>query len=347
MTDDFTPPSLPAGALPPGQQLASAGKWPQVGEPAPVDLPPRPQLVVSGACDRPQSFDAERLLALGPVERLVDVHCVTRWSKPAMRFFGVPLATVLHLVGPRPEARFVRFIAHGRRSHDTSLPLDDALRLGTLLAWEVDGAALPIEHGGPLRAITPGRYFYKSLKWLREIELLERDRLGYWEREAGYHNTADPDLEQRYMAPTLTRLQVREALRSRTFAGRELRSIDCRGHDLTGLDARRALLRDADFRGCPLAGARFDEANLSNARFAGADLRGASFASADVEGADFTAADLRGADFRGASLFGASFTAPGGERPARFDAATRFDPAGLAALMPEQERFVRDGVFSV
>ncbi|MGC3969326.1 MAG: pentapeptide repeat-containing protein [Pirellulales bacterium] len=187
----------------------------------------------------------------------------------------------------------------------------------------------------------PERYFYKSLKWLREIKLLERDELGFWEREAGYHNTADPWRQQRYMAPNLSRLEVRAALKSKNFAERELRSIDCRGHDLAGLDARGAILRDADFRDCPLAGARFDGANLSNAKFAGADLRGASFTAADVEGADFAGADLRDCNFHGASLFGATFVPPSADRPTRLDVTTLFDAAGLEALMPKQAEFVR------
>jgi DMSO/TMAO reductase YedYZ molybdopterin-dependent catalytic subunit len=53
-------------------------------------------------------------------------------------------------------------------------------------------------HGGPVRAIVPGRYFYKSLKWLEVIRVLEEDCPGYWEAEAGYHNGADPWQEQRY-----------------------------------------------------------------------------------------------------------------------------------------------------
>ncbi len=66
----------------------------------------------------------------------------------------------------------------------------------------------PVEHGGPLRMIVPGKYFYKSVKWLEAIERLPADRLGYWEAEAGYHNAADPWLEQRYVASSLTRQQA-------------------------------------------------------------------------------------------------------------------------------------------
>jgi DMSO/TMAO reductase YedYZ molybdopterin-dependent catalytic subunit len=327
--------------LPPGQQLASRGKWPQVGEKTPAGLPEAWTVDVAGLVARPRIFDLAGLAALPRTEQAVDIHCVTRWSKPGMRFAGVLLADLLEPCGPMGEGRFVRFVAYGPRSHDTSLPLEEALALRTIIAWEVDGEPLGVEHGGPVRVVTPGRYFYKSLKWLRRVELTARDQLGFWEREAGYHNTADPWREERYLAPALSRLQVREVLKTRNFAGRELRSIDCRGHDLAGLDARDAILRDADFRDCPLAGARFVGANLSNARFGGADLRGAAFERADVEGADFAGADLRDADFRGASLFGASLRPTDEKRPTLLDHSTRFDETALEALMPDEEAFVR------
>lgn len=338
---DSPPPNSPTTPLPPGQQLAARGRWPQVGEKASAPPPDVWTLEVLGLVENRLMLTLDQLQRLPQVERSIDIHCVTRWSKPGVRCHGVRLAEVLTMARPSDAAKFISFTAHSTRRHDTSLPLDDALELETLLVWEVDGLPLAPEHGGPLRSIVPERYFYKSLKWLREIKLLERDELGFWEREAGYHNTADPWRQQRYMAPNLSRLEVRAALKSKIFAGRELRSIDCRGHDLTGLDARGALLRDADFRDCPLAEACFDGANLSNAKFAGARLRGSSFAGADVEGADFAGADLRGCDFRGASLFGATFVPELPDRPTVIDATTLFDTQGLAALMPEQEIFVR------
>lgn len=328
--------------LPPGQQLASRGKWPQVGEPTPVDLPAHWMIDVEGLVEVPLTLDLAALQSLPQTERTIDIHCVTRWSKPAMRFGGVLLVDLLAAAVPQAEAKFISFVAHSARRHDTSLPLADALELETLLAWSVDGEPLESDHGGPLRVVVPGRYFYKSLKWLRTIRLLATDELGFWEREAGYHNTADPWREQRYMAPSLTRFEMRAALRSRDFSGRDLRSLDCRGHDLSGLRATRAILRDVDFRDCPLVGASFDGANLSNGKLQGANLRGATFRDADLEGADFRGADLRDCDFRGASLFGATFQAKGAENATLLDASTKIDPAGIEKLMPDEEHYVRE-----
>lgn len=327
--------------LPPGQQLAARNKWPLVGEPTPTEFPVDFSIEIVGLVERPQRFTLAELRDLPVGPNAIDIHCVTRWSKPAVPFVGVLLADVLGKCGLQPAAKFVRFESFSSRKHDTSLPLREAIELGTLLALEVDGGPISVEHGGPVRVVVPNRYFYKSLKWLRKIELLDRDRLGFWEREAGYHNEADPWREQRYVAPSLTRLQVRAALKSRDFSGQSLRSMDCRGHDLTGLKARGAVLRDVDFRDCRIVGAVFDDANLTNARFGGADLRGTSFLRTDLEGADFGGADLRGCDFRGASLFGASFRPSDDATTTQVDAATRFDAESLERLMPAEFEFLR------
>lgn len=335
--------------LPPGQQLAAPGKWPLVGERLPAADDGPWTVSIAGLVAEPRTWSLGELRSLRWIEAVADIHCVTRWSKLGVRFGGVLLADLLSATGPRADARFVSFVAHSPRQHSTSLPLADAIALKTMIALEAEGKPLAIEHGGPVRVVVPGRYFYKSLKWLRRIDVLAEDRLGYWEAEAGYHNTADPWCEQRFLAASLTRQEMREVLAARNFSGRDLRSLDAAGHELAGLDARGALLRNADFSRATLADADFTGANLSNAHFAAANLRGASFHNADVEGADFAGADLRGADFRGASLVGATFWVPNSSTadsafPARMDRSTQFDERSLDDLLPEQAQFVRCAV---
>jgi DMSO/TMAO reductase YedYZ molybdopterin-dependent catalytic subunit len=329
-------------SLPPGQQLAAPGKWPAVGERAPGPGPDIWTLTLGNPSGAQQSWTLDELRLIPNVRRGVDIHCVTRWSKPGMEFTGVRLQDVLDLAMIDISANFISFVARSERAHSTSLPLKVALQQETLLAWEANGAPLESTHGGPLRVIVPGRYFYKSLKWLERMELLAEDRLGFWEATAGYHNEADPWREQRYLASSLDRREAARLLANRDFASQDLRGIDARGHDLTDVNARDSLLRDADFRGCQLARACFDGANLSNARLAGANLAGASFVNADLEGADFSAADLRGANLTGASIFGATFAPIDAEgkidlsQKARWDATTRFDTARLEDLLPGQ-----------
>jgi hypothetical protein len=331
-------------SLPPGQQLAAAGKWPLVGERAPRD-DNRPWTVsVDGLVAERRIWTLAELAAMPQTQSVIDIHCVTRWSQPGMVFSGVMLAELLARSRPDGAARFILFVARSERGHATSLPLKDAHSLGALVALTHEGKPLSSPHGGPVRMVVPGRYFYKSLKWLERIELLADDRLGYWEAEAGYHNRADPWREERYIAAGLSRQEAARLLAARDVSQRNLLGLCAEGRDLSNLVAGGALLRNANFRGAILRGACFDGANLSNAHLAGADLREATFRGADLEGADFRGADLRGADLRGASLLAATFVSADDGRthnPAILDSATLIDPSALDALMPPQAAFVR------
>ena len=338
------PTNVRSSRLPPGQQLAAPHKWPVVGERAPLESTEPWTVSIGGCVARPLTFSLADLQQLPQQTRSVDIHCVTRWSKLDQEFTGVELSRLLAAAGPLADAAFVSFVARSPRQHSTSLRLADAVSLGTLVATRHASQPLPIEHGGPVRVIVPGRYFYKSLKWLAKIELLTEDRLGFWEADAGYHNHADPWREERYLAATITRQQAAELIRLRDFRGLDLRGIDASGRELSGLGAEDALLRDANFRRATLTRANFARANLSNAHLNGANLTGASFLSADVEGADFCGADLCGADFRGAALFGATFHGTLDQLAAKIDATTQFDLDRLDDLLPEQSEFVRRAI---
>lgn len=315
---------------------------------------------MSGVVEREATWSLDDLRAMPQVTRRIDLHCVTRWSSLGVEFTGVPLSALLDECRPLASARFVSFVAHSDRDHSTSLPLSVLQEADALIVFTVDGQPLSSEHGGPVRVVVPGRYFYKSLKWLAQIELLTEDRLGYWEANAGYHNGADPWQEERFLAANLDLHTVRQLLASRNFSGRDLRGLVATGMDLRGLNANGAKLRDAHFQGANLRDGCFDGVNLSGAHLERADLMGATFLpdakgnAADLEGADFRGADLRGARFRGASLFGATFgpidPSDGTSFPAVVDATTMLDETTLASLesTPTQLHFFRSAtVWSV
>jgi DMSO/TMAO reductase YedYZ molybdopterin-dependent catalytic subunit len=131
-----------------------------------------------------------------PTQRQVcDIHCVTTWSKLDTAWEGVPFKHIAGLVQPMPEARFV--IAHCEQGFTTSLPLSVMMGDDVLLATRYEDQPLTPEHGGPLRTLVPAKYFWKSAKWLRALEFVAEDQLGFWER-AGYNNGADPWTEERY-----------------------------------------------------------------------------------------------------------------------------------------------------
>jgi hypothetical protein len=238
-------------------------------------------------------------------ERVWDTICVTGWTHFGTRWRGVPLRVLFDLAQPTREARFVRFVACSPRRHDTSLPLDYA-REHVLVAWECEGRPLDVEHGFPLRTVTEGKYFYKSLKWLTTIELLAEDQLGYWEESSGYHNNADPEREERYVPRLLAAGELADRVRRRDFRG-VLAIADPQFVSLRGADLRWADFTDARIKSCrltriDLGGARCAGANFTRSFFTGSDLSGADLSGADLEGASFINATLRGADLRGASL---------------------------------------------
>ena len=335
----------PAPRIPPRQQLIQSERWPVVGERQPARREGDWSLNISGLVEQPQQWSLDALGRLGWADYTIDIHCVTRWSKLGMVFTGLPLARLLRLAVPSSAAKFVSFVACSERRHSSSMRLQDALQMNAILAVSADGVPLPEVHGGPLRLVVPGRYFYKSVKWLEEIELLAEDRLGFWESTAGYHNEADPWQEQRFLATTISRQEAAQLLLTRDFTGRDLRGINASHRDLSGLRARAAQLRDANFCDARLANADFREANLSNARFDNSDLRGADFTGADVEGASFVDADLRRANLRVASMFGASFCVMSVdgtlERAARVDDSTQWNFETLSSLTESQWLFLR------
>jgi len=180
--------------LPPGQYLTE--KWPvlHAGSVPETDLATW-DFRVFGEVESPITLSWEELTALPKAENVQDIHCVTRWSRFDARFGGVHWREVAELVRPKPSARFV--VAHAEQGFTSNVPIEFLEDDNALLATEADGEPLTPEHGWPLRLVIPGKYFWKSAKWLRGIELRATDEPGFWERY-GYHNDADPWREERY-----------------------------------------------------------------------------------------------------------------------------------------------------
>jgi DMSO/TMAO reductase YedYZ molybdopterin-dependent catalytic subunit len=180
--------------LPPGQYLTD--KWPvlHAGAVPTVDLKTW-DFRVFGEVENPIRLTWEELQALPAREITIDIHCVTRWSRFDTGFRGVHWSELAKLVRPRPGARYV--VAHAEQGFTSNVPLEAIEDENALVAWEADGEPLTPDHGWPLRLVVPSRYFWKSAKWLRGLELLNHDEPGFWERY-GYHNEADYWKEERY-----------------------------------------------------------------------------------------------------------------------------------------------------
>jgi DMSO/TMAO reductase YedYZ molybdopterin-dependent catalytic subunit len=180
--------------VPPGQSVTE--KWPVLhyGAVPRVDLA-KWDFKVYGLLEEPVRWTYEEIRALPTVQVTCDIHCVTRWSKLDNVFEGVSLRELAKRFTLKPEAKFV--LAHCEQGFTANLPVEALFDEDVLLAWKHNGEDLAPEHGWPLRLVVPRRYFWKSAKWIRSLEFLSRDRLGFWEQN-GYSNNADPWKEERF-----------------------------------------------------------------------------------------------------------------------------------------------------
>lgn len=183
--------------VPPGQYVTDKFPVLHYGTvPLYTDLENTWDLRVWGELEAPARLSFAEFRALPTVQVTTDIHCVTRWSKLDTTWEGVRFSEFLKaLPAIKPTAKYV--IAHCAQGFTTNVPIEVLMHPDAMLAYKYEGEELTPEHGYPLRLLTPGKYFWKSAKWLQGLELLSHDKLGFWERY-GYNNNADPWKEERY-----------------------------------------------------------------------------------------------------------------------------------------------------
>ena len=178
--------------LPPGQHVVDDFPVLSAG-PTPHSSLEEWSFTILGSVEEPVSWPWEEFLALPSEIVTADIHCVTKWSKLGTTWKGVSLDALLEHVETSAEYA----LAFSEGDYTTNLPLEDLTDGKAWVAYEFDGEPLEAEHGGPARLLVPHLYFWKSAKWVRGIELRDRDEPGFWE-SYGYHNYGDPWREQRY-----------------------------------------------------------------------------------------------------------------------------------------------------
>ncbi|MES2153093.1 MAG: molybdopterin-binding protein [Pseudomonadota bacterium] len=161
-------------------------------------------LQVGGLVEHPMQFDLAALRAMPARTQITRHDCVEGWSAIG-KWTGVPLHHILALVKPSAGAQYVLFRCadpmgeadedgsdgENDSSYYESIDMDDAMHAQTLLAYELNGKALPIENGAPLRLRVERQLGYKQAKYLMKIELVSSfeqirgGKGGYWEDE-GY-----------------------------------------------------------------------------------------------------------------------------------------------------------------
>jgi len=192
------------GRLPPGQALTNRFPVLHYG-PVPRFNPATWDLRVFGEVEAEKRWTWEEFQKLPRTKVKMDIHCVTRWSKFDTEWEGISIKTLMDegIVKLKPTAKYL--LQHCEYGFTVNVPLEVALAPNFLLATHYDGQPLEPDHGYPLRGVvghipstehtTP--YFWKGGKWIRALEFLPQDRLGFWE-QAGYHNEADVWKEQRF-----------------------------------------------------------------------------------------------------------------------------------------------------
>jgi DMSO/TMAO reductase YedYZ molybdopterin-dependent catalytic subunit len=185
-------PAVDPSRIPPGQYVTDDFPVLSAG-PTPHTARTEWSFTIRGAVNKPTSWTWEDFAALPQETITADINCVTKWSKLNTVWTGVSVERLLESV----EAHGKYLLAWSDGGYTTNLPVDDATRGQAWIATVFDGKPLTSEHGGPARLLVPHLYFWKSAKWVRGLEVRERDEPGFWESN-GYHLYGDPWKEQRY-----------------------------------------------------------------------------------------------------------------------------------------------------
>ena len=183
-----------ANRIPPGQHAVSDFPVLSAG-PTPRTQLDRWTFIIEGLVREPVKWTWEEFLKLPVQTFVVDIHCVTKWTKLDTRWEGVSIDTLFEHVELDRQAMYVTAFCDG--GYTTNMPLPDIINGQAFVAYRYDGKPLTPEHSGPARLVVPHLYFWKSAKWVRGLRLMEKDKSGFWE-SLGHKNHGDPWKEERY-----------------------------------------------------------------------------------------------------------------------------------------------------
>lgn len=182
--------------LPPGQLYTA--KFPVMTYgPTPIIEREHWSLSIRGLVEEERTWSWDDLQALPQTTMQADFHCVTHWSRFDDEWTGVLFTDFWNEIREIVSDKATHVMQHAYGGYTTNLSLEQMLQEDVMLAHTFNGEPLPSDHGGPVRIFTPKRYGWKGAKWIKAIEFMASDKPGFWEQN-GYHNDADPWLEQRY-----------------------------------------------------------------------------------------------------------------------------------------------------
>jgi DMSO/TMAO reductase YedYZ molybdopterin-dependent catalytic subunit len=143
------------------------------------------RLTVDGLVASPLSLTFSDFTALPQVERTQDFYCVEGWGVNGVRWGGITVSTLMERAGVDSQVTHLIFHSSDSVHYTDSLTMEEARSPDTLLVHTVNGEPLPHNMGSPVRLIIPGKYGYKSVKWVVRVEAValgSEGYSGYWEQ---------------------------------------------------------------------------------------------------------------------------------------------------------------------
>ncbi len=178
------------------------------------------KLKLHGLVDHPLELGLSDLRSLPSVTRSTTLICISNEVGGHLvgnsLWTGVPMRDLLEMAGVRAGA--THLVLRAADNYADSFPLDVGRRDGTMVAYLQDGEPLVRAHGFPARVLAPGLYGMKNVKWLMDIEVVDRDFTGYWEQR-GWSQKAVVQTMSRIDTPTATVLGGDAAIGGIAFAG--------------------------------------------------------------------------------------------------------------------------------
>lgn len=165
---------------------------------------------ISGLVNKPMTLDLDDLAKrMQNEERVYRFRCVEAWSM-VVPWTGFPLADLIKLVEPKPEAKYVRWWTVSRPKempgmisqpwykwpYYEGLRMDEAMNPLAMVVTGLYGKPLPKQNGAPVRIITPWKYGYKSIKSVVKIEFVKGQPRTFWNdavpAEYGFYSNVNP-----------------------------------------------------------------------------------------------------------------------------------------------------------
>jgi sulfoxide reductase catalytic subunit YedY len=170
-------------------------------------------IAIGGLCGKPVTLEVNDLVKqMGGIEQRNYRHrCVEAWSM-VVPWDGFPLAKLVEMAEPKPEAKFVQFTSFldpktcpGQRSHDFTWPYTEALTMAeaghelAFLATGVYGKPLLNQNGAPIRLVVPWKYGFKGAKSLVKIDFVTEQPKTLWNQmapdEYGFYANVNPEVD--------------------------------------------------------------------------------------------------------------------------------------------------------